>query len=144
MSAYAARAPRRSTVYVCPVTYRPHPDRPGVYLYWAGLMHEQKISPIATGEISPRRDGTWTVRTTCLPVDRSVIVDSEGTAKQRMSEWLTRVAGAIAMTFSPDQRIAMGQGRCPKLTSGRICDLAPEVGTIWCEWHPGGKERTHV
>lgn len=141
MSAYATRAPRQATVYVCQVTHRPDPQVKQKFHYWSGPMHEQQIAPLATGIMSRRGDGLWVIRTTSLPVNRSVVLADEGTARRRICEWLTRMAGAQMMTYSPTQRIAMGQQQCPRLIGGHLCAMAPEPGSVWCQWHPHGKDR---
>ena|SRR5687768_7391940 len=137
MSAYAARAPRTATVYVCPVTC--HPLGTDAYTYVSGPMVDTVIRPLATGVIRRRGDGCWTVQTTSLLVNRKVTVADEATAKRRMVEWLTRVAGEAFQRFSPIQRYAMGQQCCPYPVPSGTCDLPPEVGTVWCKWHPKGK-----
>ena len=140
VSAYATR-PRARTVYVCQVTHRPDPKVAHKFFFWSGPMHEQKIAPLATGIIHKRHDGDWLVQTTSLPVNRHVIVASEALARIRICEWLTRLAGAAMMTYSPTQRIAMGQQQCPRIVGSRLCGMAPSPGSVWCEWHPHGKDR---
>ena len=141
MSGYATRAPGQATVYVCQVTHRPDDQAKEKCHYWTGPMRDQQIAPLATGVLNRRGDGTWSVRTTSLPVNRSVILADEATARRRICEWLGRLAGSQMMTFSPSQRIAMGQQQCPRIVGARLCAMAPEPGSVWCSWHPYGKDR---
>jgi hypothetical protein len=140
VSAYATR-PRPRTVYVCQTTYRPDEVTKDKFHYWSGPRHDQQIAPLATGMLSRRASGLWLIRTTSMEVNRSVDIADEKTARTRLCEWLGRMAGAQMMKFSPSQRIAMGQQQCPRIVGSRLCAMAPDPGSVWCEWHPHGKDR---
>lgn len=48
-------------------------------------------------------------------------------------EWKERFTGA--------QRTAIGQQRCPRIMGRTTCDQPAEGISIWCTWHPKGKDR---
>lgn len=141
MSGYAARAPRQATVYACQVTM--HPIGKDAYRYESGVLVDAVMRPVAHGVIRKQGNGLWLVKVTSLPPTevRSVQVADESTAKRRISEWLSRLAGTVMQKFNPQQRYAIGQQECPYLAGQAVCGQPPEVGSVWCEWHPHGKAR---
>lgn len=71
------------------------------------------------------------------------IVDEEAyfhAALQVAGDHVTRVARyKWASHFTPRQRYAMGQQKCPYPMKETYCGITPMVGSVWCEWHRFGK-----
>ena len=98
--------------------------------------------PIHTAHVQLQASGAWKVTLPTMPLSRSFMDASMSDALNRAGDWVGRAAGIELQRFRPTQRYAMGQQRCPYLLdrySRKACNGAPEVGTVWCSWHPGGR-----
>lgn len=134
MTGYAARAPRERTVYVCPVTVDKVTD-----------MHFRVVStpPIhAARVIRHGYNGLWRVEFHTLDVLRRYDLADLSDALKRAGDLVGRKAGADWSVMTGPQRYAIGQQECPKgMAGGVLCRQLPDVGSIWCGWHPKGKVR---
>ena len=84
----------------------------------------------------------WAVRVGSDRRVAKILAYSESDALNKAAEVVGKLAGATLQVFTPQQRHSMGQGRCPyRLGFQVVCNRAPEVGTVWCEWHPQGFPR---
>jgi len=126
---------REPTVYVSQVTLRQ-----------ISATRFQVISiphPVTTVEYHKLADDTWKVRVLGRLDVNPVIVFDQDAARRRAVTWCGRLAGAILQRFTPAQRIILGRQRCPYILnrhSLRLCEERPTVGSIWCEWHPEGRD----
>lgn len=87
-------------------------------------------------------DGLWIVTFPTIKGAERVLSDNMEKALTAAGRIVGLAAGSVLQTFTPAQRYAMGQQQCPYAGKGatRVCGLAPEVGSVWCEHHKGGKE----
>lgn len=69
--------------------------------------------------------------------------ESESKALNAAAEVIGRRAGEDWRTrFNGAQRTAIGHQKCPRIMSGgRPCEQPAAPATIWCEWHPKGKDK---
>lgn len=67
-------------------------------------------------------------------MEEALAVASELVGRKTGQEWKER--------FTGPQRYAMGQQQCPRLMGpgAGVCGQTPSPGTVWCEWHPKGKD----
>jgi hypothetical protein len=101
--------------------------------------------PIHTATITQNgRGGWWTVRYPTIGDNRGPYVyESLDVAMRNASDTISRKAGADLDRFTRAQAYAVAQQRCPYQPDRmvpRCCEQTPEVGTVWCAWHQGGKE----
>ena len=99
--------------------------------------------PIHTATITQNaRGGWWTVRYPTMG-QGPYVYESWEVALRNATETVSRKAGADLDRFTRAQAYSVSQQRCPYQPDRmvpRCCDEAPEVGTVWCGWHRGGKE----
>lgn len=103
--------------------------------------------PIHTAHVRGYGDGTWRVTFPTVPMSRSFVDSALETALTRAGDLVARLAGRDLDKFSRAQAYAMGQQRCPYLLdrfSAKVCNERPKVGSVWCEWHPLGKDIADV
>lgn len=85
----------------------------------------------------------WTVEFHTIEFPRKYVYADMGAALNAASELVGRKAGQEwKERFTGPQRYAMGQQQCPRLMGPGmgVCGQAPEVGSVWCQWHPKGRE----
>lgn len=91
-------------------------------------------------------NGLWAFRLDSVPTATRVI-------RYHLLEQALKAAGEViglkagqelAAKFSRVQRLAMGQGQCPRLMGSAICGEPALPGTVWCMWHPYGRPTGHV
>lgn len=98
--------------------------------------------PIHHANVRGNGDGTWKVTVPSEPLSRSFVDSTMENALSRAATVVGRLAGRDLDRFTRAQAYAMSQQRCPRLMSGGLtCDGTPEMGSVWCEWHPSGKEK---
>lgn len=100
--------------------------------------------PIHYARVTGYGDGTWKVTFPTSLGSPSLIDSTMERALSRAADTVGKLAGRDLDRFTRAQAYAMGQQRCPYLLGGsradaRTCDETPEVGTVWCRWHPHGK-----
>lgn len=127
--------------------------RPANRTYKSGMCQVEQISPHAhkvtsvpalhSADVVAQGPGAYKVTMTSV-LSRSFVDASLSRALMRAGDLVSRAAGRDMMTFTGPQRVAMGQQECPKTLGslGTLCRQPAGVGTVWCEWHPGGKVRT--
>lgn len=65
-----------------------------------------------------------------------------GQAMTEASETVARRARHLwRESYTGIQRYAIGQQKCPYWMGSKVCGQPPEVGTIWCSWHPQGRPK---
>jgi hypothetical protein len=126
---------RRSTTYVSAVKVVKH--APGSFTVYADPI------PMHAAHVYQRgRHGVWVVEFHTVTPVRTWHKSTEKDALVAAGDVVSRVTGREWKDrFNGLQRYAMGQQKCPRMMSSGTCDQAAQPGTIWCEWHPGGKER---
>lgn len=85
----------------------------------------------------------WVVEFHTIDTPRKFVYADMGTALNAASELVGRKAGQEwKERFTGPQRYAMGQQQCPRLMGAGmgVCGQTPEVGSVWCQWHPKGRE----
>lgn len=85
----------------------------------------------------------WRVEFHTIDIPRSWVYASMEAALNAAGELVGRKAGQEwKERFTGPQRYAMGQQQCPRLMGPGmgVCGQSPEVGSIWCRWHPKGRE----
>lgn len=85
----------------------------------------------------------WVVEFFTIEFPRKYLYEDMGTALAAASELVGRKTGQEwKEVFTGPQRYAMGQQQCPRLMGAGmgVCGQTPEVGSVWCEWHPKGRE----
>lgn len=101
--------------------------------------------PIHTARVYRRgAPGTpWVVELNTIDAPRRYTYDTPETAVKAAGELIGRKAGQEWREhFTGPQRYAIGQQECPRLMGAGmgVCGQSPEVGSIWCRWHPKGKQ----
>lgn len=137
MTAWGTKAPRTGRkVKVCMTQPVKHSDR-------RYTIHSLPY-PIHTAEVTrDARGGWWTVKYPTIPGVGRYVYDTWDTAMRNASETIGRKAGADLDRFTRAQAYAVGLQRCPYQPDRAVpkcCEQTPEVGTVWCLWHPGGKD----
>lgn len=127
--------------------------RPAPRQYKSGMCQVEQISPhlhrvtsvpaLHSADVVAQGTGLYKVTMTSVHISRGFVDASLSQALVRAGDLVSRAAGRDMMRFTGPQRTAMGQQECPKTlgTLGTLCRQPAGVGTVWCEWHPGGKER---
>lgn len=125
--------------------------RPATRQYTSGMCEVTELSPhhyrvtskppIHSADVQAQGNGTWRVTVTTIEYSRSFVDASVDKALVRAGDLVSRAAGRVMQVFTPAQRYAMGQQQCPKAMGAQVCRQPAGVGTVWCEWHPGGKVR---
>lgn len=85
----------------------------------------------------------WVVEFHTIDFPRKYLYEDMGPALNAASELVGRKAGQEwRERFTGPQRYAIGQQQCPRLMGAGmgVCGQSPEVGSIWCRWHPKGKD----
>lgn len=101
--------------------------------------------PIHTAIV--KRDGAhglWIVSYPTIHASRVYRYADWDTAMRNASDTIGRKAGADLNAFTGAQSYSMGQQKCPYQPDRmvpRCCDERPEIGTVWCAWHPDGERR---
>lgn len=135
MTAWATRAPQPGrTVYIQPTgTEQVSPTY--LRVFSKPWIHEAHVRRADKG-------GLWKVTFPTMPMARSYVYADMSAALNCASDVVGRKAAIDLHRFTGAQRYAMGQRRCPYLVSpGITCDQVQDIGTVWCSWHPHGKER---
>jgi hypothetical protein len=99
--------------------------------------------PLHAARVYQRGRGAhWTVEFHTVFPSRKWAYESMESALNAASDLVGRKAGQEwSERFTGPQRYVMGQQKCPRIMSGgKTCDQAAAPGTVWCEWHPNGKE----
>lgn len=97
--------------------------------------------PFYAATVVQQGSGVWKVHVIGEPASRDFHDASLSRALTRAGELVSKLAGRQMMTYSAQQRIAMGQQQCPKRLGTQVCRQSASVGSVWCEWHPGGEDR---
>lgn len=96
--------------------------------------------PLHTARIARTASGMCLVR--LVSVIGSPIVGRYSTiddARQAAASVVNgRAAYDLKQVYSPAQRHAMGQRKCPKLQGYKLCGQPSGVGSVWCGFHPDG------
>lgn len=95
--------------------------------------------PIHHANVRGYGDGTWKVTFPTELTAPSLIDSTLDRALVRAGDLVGRLAGRDLDKFTRGQAYAMAQQQCPRLVGQSVCGEPPEVGTVWCRWHPGGK-----
>lgn len=138
MSAPASRAVKPgSTVYMSAV--RIHKHAPTSFTVYADPI------PVHAAHVYRRgAAGTvWTVEFHTIDMPRKFVYESMEAALKAAGELVGRKTGQEwKQRFTGPQRYAMGQQQCPRLMGHGmgVCGVRPEVGSVWCRWHPKGKD----
>lgn len=137
MTASASRPARRaSTVYRSAVKVIKYADTSFVVYADPVPLHAARVYQRGRG-------AHWTVEFhTVFPL-RKWAYESMESALNAAAELVGRKTGADwKASYTGPQRYAMGHQKCPRVMSGgRTCDGTAQPGTVWCEWHPNGKEK---
>jgi hypothetical protein len=117
-----------------------------------GVIHVySKPVPIHRAEIRHQGGTVWEITFPTLAA-RKVIKPTVEKALEEAGRIIGYSAGRDFQSFSASQRYAMGQQKCPYTPGGmrakgdprelakRLCNQPANVGTVWCEHHPGGEE----
>lgn len=99
--------------------------------------------PLHAARVYQRGRGDhWTVEFHTVFPSRKFVYDRMETALNAAAELVGRKTGQEwKERFTGPQRYAMGQQQCPRVMfGGRVCGQPAAPGTVWCEWHPHGKE----
>jgi|SRR5690349_8428337 len=142
MSAWAARAPRRGT----PTTYVMGTKTIPTARNGAGapVAYRVESAPQPVHYATIKREtynGLWVVKYPSVIMGPTHKYALDLDAIRGARDVVGRVAGRDWGRFTGVQRYAVGQGQCPgPMGSPRACGQLPEVGTIWCQWHPRGKD----
>lgn len=98
--------------------------------------------PLHVAHVRGQGDGTWKVTVVTEPMTPSFLDSTLDRALVRAGTLVGKLAGRDIDRFTRAQAYAMGQQRCPYLLdrySGKVCSEHPDVGSVWCHWHPLGK-----
>lgn len=88
-----------------------------------------------------RQAAGYRLRLVTLPYETpEAWADTLASAKEKAARWVNRAALGSYGRFSGPQRWAMGQQKCPYAMYGKLCNQAAGVGTVWCVFHPNGRE----
>lgn len=98
--------------------------------------------PIHSARVFKQERGDlWIVEYRTLDPVRTSRHATQEAALNAAADVVGRKAGADwRERFNGPQRYAIGHQQCPRIVSAGTCGQTPEVGTIWCRWHPHGKE----
>lgn len=142
MTTYAARAARPpARTYLSQTGKEPLDELDGIKGVRAFRIYSMP-HPIHSAIVSKAHEhALWQVRFTSVFPVRTYEAELFTHADALARDLVGRRAAYDLQTFSGAQRTYMGQQRCPRRVASGLCGAAPEVGTVWCEWHPLGQMR---
>lgn len=85
----------------------------------------------------------WIVEFHTIDIPRKYVHETMEVALNVAAELVGRKTGQEWRDrFTGPQRYAMGHNQCPRLMGpgAGVCGQSPAIGSVWCEWHPKGKD----
>lgn len=141
MTTFYSRVRRDTVAYVTQVQQCPK-EVDGVRIANAYDLWSIPIPIHRASVTQAHKDAMWVVTFHTMPGAKPIRFHMYPEAVRTARDIIGRKAGADLQTFSPAQRIMMGTQRaCPKRLGAVLCGQPHSVGSVWCEWHPGGGDK---